>query len=410
MPKTSKKKQVEEETKKMEVEEEEEHTTEEEEENNEEVQSIEIPIMICTGSYDARFVGFNYRYFTSTDPNFSTILEIPEAELISYKEQQKLEETPLISTKFALKPHNASINYLLSLGNEVITVGYDELANVFNMKKLNEEKSIPLQLGTITDIDSYQKNPIISNSSGKVVMLSNKDEYMVMWEKNAHKGPISSLAIHPSGKLLFTTGQNDNKLMVWDMIKGTKAYEVNLGKHAAERVRFSPSGDTFYLLFRNQVQIYDTKSINLLLTLTHDTNVTYLKYLNDNFIMSGCKDGKLVIWDILEGTCYKTIDLHQDRIKVIDSIEVNIGEYCVLSVSTDGCIALWRIFLVEGNLDPTCLFTETFSARLTSACLWTDEHELVRFLSKRKKDLKQKLKEDNNENKEEEKMEESDEE
>ncbi|KAG2392581.1 hypothetical protein C9374_011306 [Naegleria lovaniensis] len=354
----------------------------------------EVMLEICTGSYDSRFVGFCFRYFTSNDPNFETVLDLPKAELLKFSEQQKLEEQPMITTSFATKPHSGSINQLLSTRKYVITAGYDELALVYDLVTRRELRSIPLQKGNILDIGSLKDQYTVFATANGVISLhaGAKYSFTPVWEKVAHKGPVASVAIHPSGRLLFSVGQNDNKLRVWDMIKGSLAYTVNLGKHSAERIRFSPNGTHFFIHYRTEVVVYDTESLDVMYTLAHDQNVTAAIYINDDYIATGAQDGKITVWDLEEGQCLQALELHESRIKALDVKEVNIGEFCLVAVSSDGGLSLWRLYLLNDEIPPALLFYEVFNVRLTSTCLWTHySTEHAAFMKNRRALLQAKL-------------------
>ena len=73
-----------------------------------------------------------------------------------------------------------------------------------------------------------------------------------------HKGAINSLAIHPSGKLALSVG-NDKTLHTWDLMKGRKAYVTNLKEGNNPNLKmynlplrcdsFASSTDECYLFF-----------------------------------------------------------------------------------------------------------------------------------------------------------------
>ncbi|KAF0975033.1 hypothetical protein FDP41_005786 [Naegleria fowleri] len=354
----------------------------------------EVMLEICTGSYDSRFVGFCFRYFTSNDPNFETVLDLPKAELLKFSEQQKLEEQPIITTSFATKPHSGSINQLLSTRKYVITAGYDELALVYDLVTRRELRSIPLQQGNILDVGSLKDQYTVFATANGIISLhaGAKYSFTPVWEKVAHKGPVASVAIHPSGRLLFSVGQNDNKLRVWDMIKGSLAYTVNLGKHSAERIRFSPNGTHFFIHYRTEVIVYDTESLDVIYTLAHDQNVTSAIHINDDYIATGAQDGKITVWDLEEGQCLQALELHESRIKALDVKEVNVGEFCLVAASSDGGLSLWRLYLLNDEIPPALLFYEVFNVRLTSACLWVHySTEHAAFMKNRRALLQAKL-------------------
>jgi mitogen-activated protein kinase organizer 1 len=59
---------------------------------------------------------------------------------------------------------------------------------------------------------------------------------------------------------------------------------------------------------------------------------------NDSHIIAGSEDGKLFIWDIVEGSIVKAIDAHD---KVITCVKFHPTAQSMISTSFDGTAKLW---------------------------------------------------------------------
>jgi mitogen-activated protein kinase organizer 1 len=61
---------------------------------------------------------------------------------------------------------------------------------------------------------------------------------------------------------------------------------------------------------------------------------------SDAFVVACSEDGRLVYWDLLEGSLVAQVNAHEGE--VVCSLAVHPEGHCVLSSSVDGTIKLWR--------------------------------------------------------------------
>ena len=70
---------------------------------------------------------------------------------------------------------------------------------------------------------------------GKLVIYRKRD-WSVQHVMNGHEGGIASVAVHPTGKLALTGGNQDGKLKLWDLERGRLAHSSATVKAAATQV------------------------------------------------------------------------------------------------------------------------------------------------------------------------------
>lgn len=123
----------------------------------------------------------------------------------------------------------------------LLSCGYDEMLKIHDFAKRlvsSGEVRTPADLGTpvccsfappldlaSTAASLPSTHGVVGFSSGKLVIYKKRD-WSVQHILAGHEGAggVSSLAVHPSGKLALTGGASDGKLKLWDLTKGRLAY------------------------------------------------------------------------------------------------------------------------------------------------------------------------------------------
>lgn len=80
----------------------------------------------------------------------------------------------------------------------------------------------------------------------------------------AHKGGVTAISIHPSGKLALTVGK-DRTMKTWNLIKGRTAYVTNI-KGVADAVKWAPDGDHYVVAVNNNIYVYQVQSAGVVYT------------------------------------------------------------------------------------------------------------------------------------------------
>lgn len=173
-----------------------------------------------------------------------------------------------------------------------------------------------------------------------------------------HRKEITSLSIHPSGKLALSTSR-DSTLRIWDLIKGRCSYHHIL-EAIADMVAFSPSGSLYALVAGSKVTVHQIgKEAGLLGELVHSRRVLCMAWNTDDVLLTGTEAGSIHVWDVSSSTqiCEK-VKAHQTRLRGltvtaqtaaqpassdIQSPALEQQTQCtVASAASDGSVKMWH--------------------------------------------------------------------
>ena len=165
---------------------------------------------------------------------------------------------------------------------------------------------------------------------------------------SGHRKEITSLSIHPSGKLALSTSR-DSTLRIWDLIKGRCSYHHVLDA-TADVVAFSPSGALYALVVGDKVTIHKIgQEAGLSGELPHPRRVMCMAWADDDVLLTGTEAGSIHAWDVPSGvqTCEK-VKAHQTRLRglAVGSRELlaspdTQAQFTVASAASDGVVKTW---------------------------------------------------------------------
>ncbi len=83
--------------------------------------------------------------------------------------------------------------------------------------------------GSITHLEFPSRSHLLSASEDGTLCLFRARDWSVLRSLKGHKGRVNSVAVHPSGKVALSVGQ-DRTLRMWDLMRGkgsgsTKIYK-----------------------------------------------------------------------------------------------------------------------------------------------------------------------------------------
>lgn len=181
-----------------------------------------------------------------------------------------------------------------------------------------------------------------------------------IWEK-AHKGqPIIDIAIHSSGKLALTLG-GDCTLITWNLIKGRKAFAVNLNSKSSDAkslqsIKWAPNGVNFVLAGGKFTEIWSIETGGIVTSIEHEERVVCCLWITDETLVVGYDNGKIGTVNITSSEI-EIIEGHNSRIKAVSMYE----DYFVTACS-NGEVKIWDTnFKQIAKFDTGC--------RLTCLCI-----------------------------------------
>uniref|UniRef100_A0A3Q4BV07 Anaphase-promoting complex subunit 4 WD40 domain-containing protein n=1 Tax=Mola mola TaxID=94237 RepID=A0A3Q4BV07_MOLML len=300
---------------------------------------------------------------------------------------------------FTHHAHTASISSVAASERFVVTGSKDETIQLYDMKKRTEHGALLHHNGTVTCLEFYGSSHLLSGGEDGLVCVWSTKKWECLKSIKAHKGPVTSLSVHPSGKLALTVG-TDKSLRTWNLINGRSAFIKNI-KQNAHIVRWSPDGSKYMVVINDKVDVYDLETASVTGTIINPKRISSVQFVNNSVVAIAGDDEIVRLYDLGKEKWVCDFKAHETRVKAVDSFIME--DYCVLvTASNDGFIKMWKLLLkdLEG---PTLLGGVNTSARLTCLAVWkpssvpllvgaeepaaeaATSEELVRELSKTKK-------------------------
>ncbi|CAM4723737.1 unnamed protein product [Leuciscus chuanchicus] len=276
------------------------------------------------------------------------------------------EEEWTIEPNFTHHAHTASLTAVSSSDRFIATGSKDETIQLYDMSKKTEHGALLHHDGSISCLEFYGTSHLLSGGQDGLICVWSTQKWECLKSIRAHKGHVTSLSVHPSGKLALSVG-TDKTLRTWNLIEGRSAFIKNI-KQTAEIVLWSPDGDQYAVVMNNRVDIYDVKSATIIGTIAFPKRISCLKFLKNTLLAVGGDDESVCIYDVTSQKCVFEFKAHENRVKAIESFMKN--DFCVLvTASNDGFIKLWKLNLEK--LETASLLGQVnTTARLTCLSVW----------------------------------------
>ncbi|XP_072219907.1 p21-activated protein kinase-interacting protein 1-like [Leuresthes tenuis] len=269
--------------------------------------------------------------------------------------------------EFTHHAHTASVSAVAASERFVVTGSKDETIQLYDMKKKTDHGALLHHDGTITSLEFYGTTHLLSGGEDGLLCVWSTKKWECLKSIKAHKGHVTSLSVHPSGKLALSVG-TDKTLRTWNLINGRSAFIKNI-KQNAHIVRWSPDGDRYVVVLNDKVDIYKLETASVTGTVTNPKRISSLKFLNNSILAVAGDDETVRLCDVGKAQWVCEFKAHETRVKAVDSLIVE--DYCVLvTASNDGFIKMWKIHLKEDLESPTLLGEISTTARLTCLAVW----------------------------------------
>ncbi|XP_071347450.1 p21-activated protein kinase-interacting protein 1-like [Trachinotus anak] len=308
------------------------------------------------------------------------------------------EEEWTAKADFTHHAHTASISAVAASERFVVTGSKDETIQLYDMKKRTEHGALLHHDGTITCLEFYGSSHLLSGGEDGLLCVWSTKKWECLKSIKAHKGHVTSMSVHPSGKLALSVG-TDKTLRTWNLIDGRSAFIKNI-KQNAHIVRWSPDGNKYVVVANDKVNIYELETALVTGTITNPKRISSIKFVNNSILAVAGDDEVVRLCDMGKQEWVCEFKAHETRVKAVDSFIME--DYCVMvTASNDGFIKMWKLHLKEELEPPTLLGEVNTTARLTCLAVWkpssvqqkaeepaaeaTTSEELARELSKTKK-------------------------
>ncbi|XP_078395286.1 p21-activated protein kinase-interacting protein 1-like isoform X1 [Cetorhinus maximus] len=268
---------------------------------------------------------------------------------------------------FTHHAHGASLTTVAVNDQYVATGSKDETIQLYNMKKKIDQGSLLYHAGTITCLEFYGTTHLLSGAEDGIICVWDTKKWECLKSIPAHKGHVSSLSVHPSGKLALSVG-TDKTLRTWNLIDGKPAFIKNI-KQNAQIVQWSPSGNNYIVVSNNQLDIYALKTASINGTIMCKKRISSVKFITEAIIAIAGDEEHVRLFDTNSKRCLSEFKAHDSRVKVMHFFQV-AQSYVLATASSDGYIKLWQIDIKKVPSCPLLLSEVNTSARLTCLAVW----------------------------------------
>jgi len=185
---------------------------------------------------------------------------------------------------FAYTPHQGSVRSLaipqggVKAGSLLVSGGVDEHIRMYDLRKRAEVGELLHHKGTITALGFVGSSHLLSGSEDGAVCIWRVYDWSLLHILGGHKGAITAVAIHPSGKLALSSGR-DRSLRLWDLVRGRCAYITKL-EAVVETVKWSGDGSVYALQVGDRrLEVRRASDNKPTAIATHPARVTAIAFL-----------------------------------------------------------------------------------------------------------------------------------
>ncbi|CAK8674313.1 unnamed protein product [Clavelina lepadiformis] len=299
--------------------------------------------------------------------------------------QKTTNEDLELSWKSAFTDHSQQgcIKCVASNDTFVATGSSDETICLYDLQLDQELGSLVGHRGAINQLVFPDKKHLISCSDdGDICVWEAAVDGSLLKTLKGHKGPVTSFAIHPSGKLGISASMKDGTLRTWNMIIGRSVYVKNFKKHQIEFVRWSKDGMHYITASQHFVQIYELDSAKCVHEFESGNAIMTVEVTQINnkaAVVFGDSGGNINIYSIPDGVCMCKYKAHENRVKSVypfsppPSCGQSKNGCWIASASSDGKIIVWKVNTLsveEKTYEGYQILTIDTGARLTCVTVW----------------------------------------
>ena len=280
------------------------------------------------------------------------------------------EKTPVFQPIFHFQAHSLSIKAIAAAKRYLVTGSNDEHIRIYDLQKRKELGTLLGHQGTITCLkfssEGNKEGETATGTSGKWMLSGSEDGKVIIWRTKdwelfgtlkGHQGRVNDLAIHPSGRIAVSVG-DDRTIRLWNLMTVKKAANLKIKNdwQKGECVRWSLNGDYFLVGLLTKVLIYNTSDAQIVKELSFKTPLMHLEVhqIDDTeYVVVGLGNGVLEFYkltdligkeDIVE-PAFK-LHGHTKRVKDFKFFETN-GQLYLVSISSDGSIVVWDMAIKD---------------------------------------------------------------
>lgn len=230
---------------------------------------------------------------------------------------------------FQITPHDGSIRSITSCPSYITTGGYDGTIAMFDHRKLENIGSLNQHDDSIEALQYFESKYLVSASNDKTLCLWRTSDWALCKQFKGHTGGVTSLAIHPSGRLMLSAGR-DGVIRMWDLMRAHNAKTRQIGI-TPSFLDFTVDGSKFLLGLKKVVTVNEAASEETVFAFEHPSEVT-AHCIDGNNLWTGTASGSVFGYNLETGEEYGEYKITDRRVK---GISVCKGYITVLTSEGD---------------------------------------------------------------------------
>jgi protein MAK11 len=267
------------------------------------------------------------------------------------KKEQKNSSTftiPALTPEFIYPAHISSLKSLSMNQRFLVSGSSDEHIKIYDLKLRKEVGTLMHHTGSITCLAFYKKSHLISASEDGQICIIRTSDWEVLKTLQGHRHAVLSLSIHPSGKIMLSTGK-DGTLKCWDLEKGSCAYSMKLPQ-LGDKVLWSPTGDHYAILMDKTLWIYQVSTGECTAKIATSSRMNSFVFTtgvnpDEPILITGEENQTCSIWDLKGDLILKWETKDGARVKDMSVFITNEPEkaHLLATCASNGKIKVWEL-------------------------------------------------------------------
>lgn len=234
---------------------------------------------------------------------------------------------------FHFTPHTQSIRTLAWSKKTLASGANDEHIRLYDLTRRKELGTLMRHDGAVIFLEFYKSKWLFSAGEDGLICIWRSKDWEILAELD-HKAPVADIAIHSSGKVMLSVGEN--RMVLWNLMTARRASVKKLHSHARQ-VAFVPNKQAEYVIaYAKTVDLY-SQAGEVVRTWTLPSPIHKLIFYNELMFVS-CDNGAIYVYKPDEEEIVRTLQGHAKRVK-----DMAVYEHYMASVSSDGNIVVWDL-------------------------------------------------------------------
>ena len=177
---------------------------------------------------------------------------------------------------------------------------------------------------------------VVGDTEGGVYAFDGKSGATAWAQRGVHDGGVLSVAIHPSGSMFATAGQ-DGRALIWSAAEGRVTQAIEVGSGWVENVAWSPDGQWLAATCSRQVRTYSVDGAEVWRSDDHPSTVSAIAWSSVGELATACY-GRATFFDASTGKLRQKLEWQGSLVSMVLSPDGGI----VACGSQDNSVHFWR--------------------------------------------------------------------